>query len=66
MSENVCNFCNVPLFIQVQQNTQPILAPLTPEAAVWDEWISKSGKNYVHLTNRFCPMCGREVGERNG
>lgn len=56
-----CNFCNVPLFIEVQQTVQPILAPLTQEAAAWDEWVRKSGRNYARLTNRFCPMCGREV-----
>lgn len=55
-----CNFCNVPLFIEVQQVAQPILAPLTPAAAAWDEWVSKSGRNYVQLTSQFCPMCGRE------
>lgn len=56
-----CSFCNVPLFIEVQQVAQPILAPLTPAAAAWDEYVSKSGRNYVQLTNRFCPMCGREM-----
>lgn len=56
-----CNFCNVPLFIEVQQAAQPLLAPLTPAAAAWDEYVSKSGRNYVQLTNRFCPMCGREM-----
>lgn len=56
-----CNFCNVPLYIEVQQATQPILAPLTPEAAAWDEWVSKSGRNYIQLTSRYCPMCGREL-----
>jgi len=56
-----CNFCNVPLFIEVQQAAQPILAPLTPETAAWDEYVSKSGRNYALLVNRYCPMCGQEV-----
>ena len=56
-----CNVCNVPLYIEVQQAVQPILAPLTPEAATWDEYVKRSGRNYVQLTSLFCPMCGREV-----
>ena len=56
-----CNFCNVPLYIEVQQAVQPILAPLTPEAAAWDEWVIKSGRNYVQLVNQYCPMSGREL-----
>lgn len=56
-----CNFCNMPLYIEVQQITQPILAPCTPAAAAWDEWVSKSGRNYVQLDNRYCPICGREL-----
>lgn len=56
-----CRFCNVPLFIAVNQVAQPILAPLTPAGAAWDEYVSKSGRNYVQLSNRFCPMCGHEM-----
>lgn len=56
-----CNFCNVPLYIEVQQNIKPVLAPLTPAEAAWDEWVSKSGRNFALLVHRFCPICGREV-----
>ena len=54
-------YCNVTLYIKVQQIAQPILAPLTPADVAWDTWVSKSGTNYVMLEHRFCPMCGAKL-----
>lgn len=60
-STQKCRFCGISLYIMVDRYAQPILMPLTEEGAIWDEWVSKTGKDFVHLEARFCPMCGHEV-----
>lgn len=55
-----CRFCDVPVYIKVQQLMRPVLAPITEEQAAWDNWVEKSGQNYAYLPIQYCPVCGRK------
>lgn len=66
MHNRKCGFCDVDIFIKVKVNTKPILAPLTHEQELIDELIDITGEKFVCLQKKFCPVCGREVGKRNG
>lgn len=56
-----CSFCDRDIYIKVDQVLMPVLAPLTYEGALRDELINKTGKTYVLLPKRYCPVCGAEV-----
>lgn len=53
-----CAFCDKDIYIQVERNLMPVLAPLTYEGALRDELINRTGKAYALLPKRYCPMCG--------
>lgn len=57
----MCPYCNILVFIKVERVSLPLLAPLTPEDALYQEWANKSGQDFVVLQNKYCPMCGKEV-----
>lgn len=57
----MCDYCNMPLYIKVQQLTRPVLAPLTRADALMDEYTNITGTAFVLLEKRFCPMCGAEM-----
>ena len=56
-----CKFCCRDIYIKVERNLMPMLAPLTYEGTLRDELINKTGKSYVPLPKRYCPVCGAEV-----
>ena len=57
----MCEYCNIPLYIKVQQYARPILAPMTCADERMDEYTGMTGMAYIPLQKRFCPMCGRKV-----
>lgn len=59
----MCSYCNIPLYIKVQQLLRPVLAPLTRADALMDEYINLTGYAYVPLEKSFCPVCGRQIQE---
>ncbi len=61
----MCNYCNAPLYIKVQQLLRPVLAPLTRADALMDEYTEITGMAFVPLQKRFCPMCGKQIEERS-
>lgn len=65
---NKCAFCDRDIYIQVEQVLKPVLAPLTYEDVLRDELINRTGKAYVLLPKRYCPVCGNlmDGGNRNG
>lgn len=62
---NKCSFCDIPIYIKTIQHTAPLMAPLTEVQALRNELINKTGEVYLVIPKRFCPVCGREVGEKN-
>lgn len=61
---NKCAFCDRDIYIQVEQVLKPVLAPLTYEDALRDELINRTGKAYVLLPKRYCPVCGTKIDGR--
>ena len=63
-----CAFCDKDIYIQVERNLMPVLAPTTYEAALRDELINRTGKVYALLPKRYCPVCGNlmDGGIKNG
>jgi len=59
----MCDYCNAPLYIKVQQFLRPALAPMTRADALMDEYTDITGTAFVPLQKRFCPVCG-EKNER--
>ena len=57
----MCECCNTPLYIKVQQIMRPALAPLTYADALMDEYTNITSTAFVPLQKRFCPMCGRKM-----
>lgn len=57
----MCYYCHLPLYIKVQQLMRPVLAPLTPEDELLDEYANRTGMKFVQLEKRFCPVCGRKM-----
>ena len=56
-----CEFCGRDIYIKVEQVLRPVTAPLTYEGALRDELINITGKTYVLLPKRYCPMCGAKM-----
>lgn len=56
-----CRFCNIPIYIEVEEVAMPVLAPLTEVGAAWDNWVKKSGRNMALLQKAYCPICGRKL-----
>lgn len=61
-----CSYCKADLFIKAKVYAKPVLAPLTHEQEMMDELLEMTGETYIPLQKKFCPMCGREGGKRNG
>ncbi len=57
----MCDYCNINLYIKVQQLTAPVLAPLTHADALMDEYTNITGTAFVPLEKRFCPVCGNSA-----
>lgn len=56
-----CPWCDVPIYVRVQCNMMPLLAPLTPVQELEYELINKTGRSYEQLPKQFCPACGRKL-----
>ena len=56
-----CAFCDRDIYIQVEQVLMPATAPMTYEGMLRDELINITGKTYVLLPKRYCPMCGAKM-----
>lgn len=56
-----CAFCDKDIYIQVERNLMPVLAPTTYEAALRDELINITGKAYVLFPKSYCPVCGAKI-----
>lgn len=61
----MCNYCNVPIYIKVQQLLRPVLAPLTRADELMYEYTEITGMAYVPLQKQFCSVCGRSIKEDN-
>ena len=59
-----CPFCGKPLYIKIKRYTKPLLAPLTPAAALRDELIDITGEDYVPIKAEYCPVCGKPLNHR--
>jgi endogenous inhibitor of DNA gyrase (YacG/DUF329 family) len=59
-----CPFCGKPLYIKIKRYTKPLLAPLTPAAALRDELIDITGEDYVPIQAVYCPICGHPLNRR--
>ena len=59
-----CPFCGKPLYIKIKRYTKPLLAPLTPAAALRDELIDITGEDYVPIKAEYCPVCGKPLNRR--
>lgn len=54
----MCNYCKTPIYIKTIQYTAPLLAPATIEAELRQKLEDLTGEVYLHLPNKYCPMCG--------
>lgn len=61
---NKCSYCDVPVYIKTVQYTAPVMAPLTEVQVLRDKLLDKTGEVYLQIPKRFCPVCGREVGDK--
>ena len=59
----MCDFCNVPIYLKTKQFARPLLAPVTREQELRDALLDLTGEVYLKLPHRFCPMCGEELKE---
>lgn len=59
--KGMCNFCKKPIYIKAVQNTMPILAPMTRAEELRQELINLTGKVYLQLQNKYCPICGADM-----
>ena len=58
-----CVFCNTELYFKVNRYLKPALAPLTHREELEQELEDITGEAYVKLNAKYCPMCGRKLGE---
>lgn len=59
----MCEYCNATYYVEVQQLAKPLLAPLTHIEEIRQELINITGINYLRIKAKYCPMCGRRLGE---
>lgn len=57
----MCEYCNAIYYVEVQQLTKPILAPLTHAEEIRQELINITGINHLRIKANYCPMCGRKL-----
>lgn len=58
-----CRMCDADYFIRVKRIMKPLLMPLTEEQAILDYVADKYGIQYEKIRPRFCPFCGRNLGD---
>lgn len=61
----MCNYCNAPIYIKTVQYAKSLIAPMTEEQALRDRLLDLTGEIYIEIPKRFCPICGKEVGEKD-
>lgn len=59
----MCEYCNAIYYVEVQQLTKSVLAPLTHTEELRQELINFTGINYLRIKANYCPMCGRKLGD---
>lgn len=57
----MCEYCNAIYYIEVQQFTRPVLAPLTHVEEIQQELVNITGINHLRIKVNYCPMCGRKL-----
>lgn len=58
-----CRMCDADYFIRVKRIMKSLLMPLTEEQAALDSVADKYGIQYEKIRPRFCPFCGRNLGD---
>lgn len=58
-----CRMCDADYYIKTTRIMKTILMPLTEEQAMFDEIANKFGTEYRKIAPRFCPFCGRNLGD---
>lgn len=58
-----CRMCDADYYIKTTRIMKTILMPLTEEQAMFDEIANKFGTEYRKISPRFCPFCGRNLGD---
>lgn len=58
-----CRMCDADYFIRVKRIAKTLLMPLTEEQAMFDEIANKFGTECQKIAPRFCPFCGRNLGD---
>lgn len=61
--KNECEYCKVDIFIKVKKYMKSALAPVTNIEELQEEIEDKTGEMYIILPKKFCPVCGRKLGE---
>ena len=58
-----CRMRDADYFIRVKKIMKTLLMPLTEEQAALDSVADKYGIRYEKIRPRFCPFCGRNLGD---
>ena len=58
-----CRMCDADYFIRVKKIMKTLLMPLREEQAALDSVADKYGIRYEKIRPRFCPFCGRNLGD---
>lgn len=63
VTKNKCNYCEVDIYIKVKKYLRSALAPASYIGELQEELENKTGEMYLKFPKRFCPMCGRKLGD---
>jgi hypothetical protein len=58
-----CRMCDADYYIKAKRTTKTLLMPLTEAQAMLDAVSDKYGIEYQKIRPRFCPFCGRNLGD---
>jgi len=59
----MCELCDVPIYVKTQKVMKSALAPLTYTEELRQELEDITGEMYLEFPKRYCPHCGKFLGE---
>ncbi len=63
----MCELCDVPIYVKTRKVMKNLSAPLTNKERLRQELQNITGEMYSEFPRRYCPHCGKFLGEcKNG